>query len=75
MTPLVACLPPVCMLLASLFLLGVVLVASGVVKDVPADPNAPPPAPSTFPGWGVAALICLGVGLLMLFLWLIAAPA
>jgi hypothetical protein len=74
MTPLVGCLPPVCMLLASLFLVAVVLAAAGVVKDPPGDPDAPPPGPSTFPGWRVALLIATAVALLMWVLTVIAAP-
>ena len=74
MTPPLACLPPVCMLLASLFLVGVVLMLGGMVKDAPPDPNAPPAPPSTFPGWGIALLIAAAVEALKGFITLIAAP-
>jgi Na+/proline symporter len=74
MTPPLACLPPVCMMLASLFLVGLVLALGGMVKDPPPDPNAPAAAPSTFPGWWVALLIAAGVAALMGFITLIAAP-
>lgn len=74
MTAPFACLPPVCMMLASLFLVGLVLALGGMVKDPPPDPNAPPPPPSTFPGWWVALLIAAAVAALMGFITLIAAP-
>jgi hypothetical protein len=74
MTPALACLPPVCMMLASLFLVGMVLLLGGMVKDPAPDPNAPPAPPSTFPGWGVALLIAAAVAALMGFITLIAAP-
>jgi hypothetical protein len=51
-----------------------VLVPGGMVKDEPREPNAPPPPPSTFPGWGVAFLIFAAVAALMGFIALIAAP-
>lgn len=74
MTAPLACLPPVCMMLASLFLVGLVLALGGMVKDAPPDPDAPPAPPSTFPGWGVALLIAAAVAALMGFITLIAAP-
>ena len=74
MMPPFACLPPVCMLLASLFLVGLVLVLGGMVTDPPPDPDAPPAPPSTFPGWWVALLIAAAVAGLMGFIALIAAP-
>ena len=74
MTPAFACLPPVCMMLASLVLVGLVLVLGGMVKDEPRDPDAPPAAPSTFPGWGVTLLIFAAVAALMGVIALVAAP-
>jgi hypothetical protein len=74
MTPLLGCLPPLCMMLTSLLLVGMVIVMAGVVKDVPPDPDAPPAPPSTFPGWWVALLIAAGVAALMGFIAVIAAP-
>lgn len=74
MTPPFACLPPVCMMLASLFLVGLVLALGGMVKDAPPDPNAPPSPPSTFPGWWVVLLIFAAIAALMGFIALIAAP-
>jgi hypothetical protein len=68
---------PVCLLLTSLGLAGLILVAVGAVKvtDPPPPPDAPPPPPSTFPGWWVVLLIFAAVGLLMWVLSEIAAPA
>ena len=74
MTPPFACLPPVCMMLTSLFLVGLVLVLGGMVQDEPRDPTTPPPPPSTFPGWWVVLLIFAAVAALMGFIALIAAP-
>ncbi|MFO0798946.1 MAG: hypothetical protein U0804_15875 [Gemmataceae bacterium] len=74
MTPPFACLPPVCMLLASLALVGLVVALGGMVKDPPPDPSAPPPPPSTFPGVWVTLLIFAAVAALMGFIALIAAP-
>ncbi|HEX4610817.1 MAG TPA: hypothetical protein VH092_21685 [Urbifossiella sp.] len=73
MTPVFGCMP-VCLFFLSLGLLAFALVVSGVVKDVPPDPNAPPPEPSTFPGWRVALFIAGAVGALMWILSEIAAP-
>jgi hypothetical protein len=75
MTPVLGCVP-VCLMLTSLGLVGLVLVLMGAVKDdAPADPNAPPPEPSTFPGWRVTLLIFAAVAFVMWALTEIAAPS
>ncbi|MBN9517941.1 hypothetical protein J0H58_05375 [bacterium] len=73
MTPILACMP-VCLLFISLGLVAFAVVLSGMVQDVPPDPNAPPPEPSTFPGLKVMLLIFAAVAVVMWVLTEIAAP-